>query len=461
MTTGLGSRWTKFLVTGAAGACVQMCSLMLLRGVAAWDLMPATAAAVEMAILHNFFWNLRWTWAVPRQTLDWRSTLRLLWRYNATTGAVSIATSLVFTRLFMELFGLHYLLANLLAMGTGTLANFAAAEFLVFRTPVRTAARAGLILVACLRLAAGPGSQIIDVKTEDFLRRSAGFADRELAQARSGQRVVRTLDPGIPQEMVTVGVTRFEVPFDYFLERARKGDLYRVGPTLLEIGRFSATPTAADLAGLTLEGSDLEPFGELDPAAGHSALAAKEILVRLIRNYQTSGIRSLEPVQQGSKRLVVAGEVRALLAHSPYLRHYGAHLEEYVANYPLGEANGASEYFSWAKVNIGLKRLVRLTKVTVWELENGPRREAVMVTEQVFASRYFQASLQVDHVISDRSDAGAPAIRLVTVNRGRCDLLNTSIARLLRPLIISRTRVATQRTLDLAKTVIESEYQRR
>jgi hypothetical protein len=172
-----------------------------------------------------------------------------------------------------------------------------------------------------------------------------------------------------PQELVSVGVTRFEAPFGYFLERARKGDLYRVGPTLVEIGRFSANPTTAELAGLTLEGSDLEPLGELDSAA------AKEALVRLVRDYR-------------------AGDIRGL--------------QEYVANFPPGEA---SEYFAWAKVNIGLKKLVRLT--------------------------------------------------LVTVNWSRCDLLGTSMARLLRPLIIGRTRAATQRALDLAKTVIETEYRRR
>jgi putative flippase GtrA len=416
MTAGLGSRWTKFLMTGAAGAGVQMASLALFRAVAGWGLLPAAAAAVEMAILHNFFWNLHWTWAGRRRP-GWGATLRLLGRFNATTGLVSIATSLVFTPLFMELFGLHYLPANLLAIGTGTLANFAAGEFLVFRT-----ARAGLVLLACLRLAAEPGHPGIDLKTEDLLRRNAGFADRDLARARAGQRVVKTPDPGIPQEMVTVGVTRFDVPFDYFLARARKGNLYRVGPTLLEIGRFSAEPAAADLAGLTLEGSDLEPFGELDPAA------AKQVLVRLVRNHQTSGIRGLH---------------------------------EWVANYPLGAAGGVSQYFAWAKVNIGLKRLVRLTKVTVWELEDRPRREAVMVTEQVYASRYFQASLQVDHVTSDLSETGAPAIRLVTVNWGRCDLLGSRIARLVRPLIVSRTRAATQRALDLAKTVLEGEYRNR
>jgi len=323
------------------------------------------------------------------------------------------------------------------------------------------AVRTSLILPVCLFLGAGATKHSIDVETGDFLRLNAGFGDRDLADARSGRRVVKTLDPGIPQEMVTVGVTHFQVPFDYYIERARNGNLYRPGPTLLQFGRFSAAPSVTDMQGLTLNPSDLEPLRELDPAAGQSERAGKQILVRTIRDYQNSGIRSLEPFRQGSKRLVVAREVRALLANSPYLRHYGAHVEDYVANYPLGEAHGACEYFAWAKINIGLKKLIRLTKVTVWEQQNGSRRESVMVTEQVYASRYFQASLQVDHVISDASGATAPSIYLVTINRGRCDLLDTSIGRFLRPVIMNRTRASTARTLDMAKVTLEGEYQQR
>lgn len=309
-------------------------------------------------------------------------------------------------------------------------------------------------VTALTLVAAQPG---VDPSTEAFLRATAGFGEPELAAARAGQRVVKTLDPGIAKEMVTVGVTRFEIPFDYYVERARQGDLYRVGPPLIEIGKFSPTPAVADMAGLKLEQDDLAPIREMDAEAGKSERAAKEFFVRLIRNYQREGVRSLAKLQQGSRRLVVANEVRALMANSTYLRRYGERVEEYVANYPLGNANGAVEYFAWAKVNIGLQKLVRLTKVTVWVL-NGARHEAVIVTEQLYANRYFQASLQVDHVTGDEGDARKPAVYLMTVNRGRCDLLEGAVARLFRPFIVQQTRASTERTLDLAKATLEGEY---
>ena len=133
MRAGVGGRWCRFLAIGAAGVCVQMSSLMFLREALGLGVMPAAAAAVEIAILHNFFWHLHWTWAAPRESLTPKSVFERLWQFNLTNGVISIATSLCFTRLYMEAFGMHYLAANLLAIGAGTLANFAAAEFIVFR----------------------------------------------------------------------------------------------------------------------------------------------------------------------------------------------------------------------------------------------------------------------------------------------------------------------------------------
>ncbi|GEM_PF-4358942 len=313
-------------------------------------------------------------------------------------------------------------------------------------------------LTVCHLIGGSVSSWSIDRSTEEFLRLNAGFGDRELAAARSGQRVVKTLDPGIVQEMVTAGVTRFQIPFDYYVDRALRGDLYRRGSTLLQVGSFSANPSVEDLAGLTLGASDLAPIGEVESSAGQSERAAKEFLVRLVRGFQHEGIRSLEPLRQGSKKRPVAQEVRTLLSNSPYLRYYGPNLEEYFEQYPVADGQGAREHFTWAKVNIGLRNLVRLTKVTIWVQVRGSAREALIVNQQIYASRYFQASLQVDHLIAEDSGPGTPATCLVTINRGRSDLLESRIARLLRPLILSRTRASTERTLDEAKLKLEAEY---
>ncbi len=130
-------RWLKFNAVGAAGVLVQAAALTALMSGFRLHYAVATALAVESAVLHNFFWHLHWTWAVPRESLTPKSIFERLWQFNLTNGVISIATSVGFTRLYMEAFGMHYLAANLLAIGAGTLANFAAAELIVFRPHLR------------------------------------------------------------------------------------------------------------------------------------------------------------------------------------------------------------------------------------------------------------------------------------------------------------------------------------
>ena len=53
----------------------------------------ATALAVEAAVVHNFLWHERYTWA-DRVQPSWRKSLPRLLRFNLTTGGVSIAGNL-------------------------------------------------------------------------------------------------------------------------------------------------------------------------------------------------------------------------------------------------------------------------------------------------------------------------------------------------------------------------------
>ena len=53
----------RFYTVGAAGIVVQLAVFTAFtRGLNAPYLL-ATAIAVELAILHNFYWHERWTWA--------------------------------------------------------------------------------------------------------------------------------------------------------------------------------------------------------------------------------------------------------------------------------------------------------------------------------------------------------------------------------------------------------------
>ena len=97
---GIGLRWLKFNAVGAAGIVVQLAALALLASGLGLNYLVATALAVEVAVLHNFFWHQRFTW-VDRASLGTRDTLARLLKFNLTNGGLSILGNVVSMRLLV------------------------------------------------------------------------------------------------------------------------------------------------------------------------------------------------------------------------------------------------------------------------------------------------------------------------------------------------------------------------
>jgi len=121
-------RWIKFNLVGLLGVAVQLTVLSLLvrRGM---HYLPATAIAVEAAVLHNFAWHVRWTWLDRPERLSWRSFLR----FHVANGLVSIASNLVLMRAFKGGLGMAVLVANPIAIAITSILNFVLGDRWVFR----------------------------------------------------------------------------------------------------------------------------------------------------------------------------------------------------------------------------------------------------------------------------------------------------------------------------------------
>jgi putative flippase GtrA len=130
----LVERVLKFHAVGVIGAGVQLVALAFFKSVAGINYLTATGLAVEVAVLHNFCWHERWTWVErTRQSPGLGLLLARLLRFNLTTGLISIASNLVLMRVFVGVFRMHYLVANLLTIVTTSVANFLLSELFVFR----------------------------------------------------------------------------------------------------------------------------------------------------------------------------------------------------------------------------------------------------------------------------------------------------------------------------------------
>ena len=128
-------RWLKFNAVGAMGVVVQLAALAALRGGLGVPYLPATAVAVELAVLHNFAWHERWTW--KERTGSHSGVAMRLLRFHLGNGLVSLITNLGLMRLLVGQFHIQYIAANLAAIAAGSIANFMIGEWLVFRAAGR------------------------------------------------------------------------------------------------------------------------------------------------------------------------------------------------------------------------------------------------------------------------------------------------------------------------------------
>jgi putative flippase GtrA len=123
------TRWWKFNLVGAGGIAVQTVVLGLLVRLGVHYLI-ATIIAVEAAILHNFVWHTRWTWADRRGV----SIGKPLARFHLLNGCVSLAGNFFIMRWLVGEIELPPFFANLVSIATCSLVNFVLADRAVYTT---------------------------------------------------------------------------------------------------------------------------------------------------------------------------------------------------------------------------------------------------------------------------------------------------------------------------------------
>ena len=125
-------RWLKFNAVGAMGVVVQLVALAVLKSGLHINYLLATAAAVELALLHNFVWHERWTWRDRGAAGRGCRTGRLV-RFHLGNGLLSIAVNLLLMRILVGRLHWPYLVANVAAIAAGSIINFFLGDRLVFR----------------------------------------------------------------------------------------------------------------------------------------------------------------------------------------------------------------------------------------------------------------------------------------------------------------------------------------
>ena len=113
-------RWGRFNLVGAMGMVVQLAALALFNRCAPGHYLCCTAAAIELAVLHNFVWHLHYTWRDRRDS----SVLLQGIRFHLSNGLVSLLGNLALMRVLVHGAHLPLLAANGAAILCCSVANF-------------------------------------------------------------------------------------------------------------------------------------------------------------------------------------------------------------------------------------------------------------------------------------------------------------------------------------------------
>ena len=124
-------RWLKFNAVGAMGIIVQLMALALLLRILEFHYLWATVLAVETAVLHNFIWHWRWTWA-DRRSDGLNHMAATLLRFNFSNGMISLFGTVLCTGILSGIFKLNPLLANVLSLGPCCVLNYLVSDRLIF-----------------------------------------------------------------------------------------------------------------------------------------------------------------------------------------------------------------------------------------------------------------------------------------------------------------------------------------
>jgi putative flippase GtrA len=114
-------RWGKFNLVGAMGMVLQLLALAGFNRLAPGHYLCASAAAIEITLLHNFVWHLHYTWRDRRHD---SALFAQLMRFHLSNGLVSMLGNLSLMRILVHVAHLPILAANGIAILCCSVVNF-------------------------------------------------------------------------------------------------------------------------------------------------------------------------------------------------------------------------------------------------------------------------------------------------------------------------------------------------
>ena len=128
-------RFFRFNGFGALGIGVQLSPVAALTAWLHVNVAAATGLGVAAAVVHNFIWHRRWTWADRRG--EGRHVLLTFCSFALSNGAVSLVGNVAIVSILVRWTGFDGVAANVVAIAACGVVNYWLGDRVVFRRRVR------------------------------------------------------------------------------------------------------------------------------------------------------------------------------------------------------------------------------------------------------------------------------------------------------------------------------------
>lgn len=311
-----------------------------------------------------------------------------------------------------------------------------------------------------------------------FLRKAIELTDAQLAAVERGEAVIKQLVTPEKAEVAAFGVVKVKGSQEAFLQKIRQIHVFRKVPEVLQIGRFSAVPTVADLQGLTWEVADLDALkrckpGQCDVKIGTAGLERlqkeidwsapdarpkaealiRELMITNVKAYLAGGTNAMGQIVDKKQPKALSAEFQTLLKNSTYLPAYIPEFNQYLEDYPNGKLPGVEDVLYWTKDNFGLKPVVSITHATFWK-RTGPQGGSIVALKTLYSSHFFNASLEMNVAVDTPDKTG---FYLMNLYRTRIDPPTGMLSGILMGKVKSGVEQGVAENLKTAKARIEGK----
>lgn len=248
----------------------------------------------------------------------------------------------------------------------------------------------------------------------------------EMTDLRQRAVIVKLLPSAATPDLIVFAAAAIDVTPERFVQAMRHGAALWRGSNVPRTGSFSQPPRAEDLQAMQLPAGDLDALHDCDPGDCDVKLSAAEmrrlrttvdrnrgdlsaaqahfraLMLERLRDYVRGGLAALAPLASKERSVDLQRAFSAVIPRKPSA--HGSSLLEYLDRYPhLPLPDGAVEQLYWLETANLPKPTTQAWHMLILQNEAGGSLEVVVVSRQIFATHYLNASLSMTVLVRANS----------------------------------------------------------